>query len=505
MKWCHLHEEIAMAIARKLVVMAGMCVLGLAAMGPWAGGAEPGTQPASQAAATLPAATQPAVATHVVKKGSLNLDIQTEGVLQPSEQYEVRLKLKGYAGPLTIVTVAQPWAAVKKGDVLLELEQTQMKWGMEGAQTALASAKANQKKVEADAELGAKADALAMRMQEEALKNVEAGKKWWDTVDGPQMLLSADLQLKNARDSVEDQELELGQLQKMYKSEELTNATADIVIKRAVRGLERSRVILKMQEERNSKTKTYDYPIANQRVLDSLEQSRQALASLKVTQEQAGVLRRGGLSGARIAVEQAEEKQDDLKSDIELFTVRSPVDGVVVYGQLTDGAWQGGDPRNMRPDEKLASGQTVMRVFTSGRMKMEVGLSEAQGYWIEPGLKAKVTPAAFPLVPCDAVCGVVAIVPKGNPPSFSFQLSLTLVNADPRLLPGMKATVKIESGKLQNVLLAPIGAMSDGKVTVRAKDGSTQQRDVVVGKSDGLQVEIRSGLAEGEEVVIGKK
>lgn len=489
-----------MSGVKSVVVAMGMLAVGGVLMSSWTRGAEDAAQPA-----TRPAPSQSSEKTHIVKKGDLNLDIQTEGILQPAEAFELRLKLKAYGSPLTIVSIAAPWTSVKKGDLLLECESTEFKWAMEGAENALASARANLKKAEADAELSVKGEALALRMQEEATKNAEASVRWFETMEGPHMLLQADLAVKSQKDSIEDQESELNQLRKMYKSEELTNATADIVIKRAVRSLERSRIALKMTQERTEKTKTTDYPIAKQRVSDALEQARNALASLKVAQEASAVARRASLSAARIAVEQAEQKLNDLRNDAGFLLVKSPVDGVVVYGQMANGVWQGADPKAMKPGDKLSPGQTVMRVYTPGKMQMDIGLSEMQAFWIAPSLKVRVTPAAFPLTSYEGVCGPVVAMPKGNPGVFGYQITTTLANVDPRIVPGMKATARIEAARLKDVLLVPVSSVSDSKVSVKVKDGGFETRSVVLGKSDGQQVEITSGLSDGDEILLQAK
>src|SRR5688572_26504949 len=161
--------------------------------------------------ATKPA-TQPAATVHTVKKGKLNLEVQSDVTLQPLDPYELKLKLKQYAGPLTIVSVAPPNAAVNAGDPLLELEKRQITCELETAKNAVAGAKAALAKAEADQELGTKADALALRVHEDAVKNAEQALAWHDKVDGPQMLKGVELGVLNAKHNVEDQDDELEQL-----------------------------------------------------------------------------------------------------------------------------------------------------------------------------------------------------------------------------------------------------------------------------------------------------
>jgi multidrug resistance efflux pump len=373
-------------------------------------------------------------------------EVVVEGVLLPVDPFELKLKFKAYAGSLPIAKVAGQFATVRAGDSLLEIDPTEFKRAMASVESAAETARAAMKKVEADAEIGARADALALRQQQDALKQAEANVGYWEKIDGPHFLTQLELGLKQWRDSVEDQQDELDQLRKMYKSEELTSATADIVVKRAIRKLEQTKITQKMYEEKSQRSKDQDYPNLKQKVLDGLEQAKNQLATLQATQEQAAVTRRGAVTAARVGLEQAEEKLRDMKEDEKLLAVKSPVDGVVVYGTTGDGGWQGGDPKGMKASEKLAAGATALRVITLGKMRVEGVLKEDVGFNVREGMKAKVTLAVLPGVSYEGVCAGPVLLPKGSPATPSFVLTVNLPEVDKRLLPGMKATVKVELG-----------------------------------------------------------
>ena len=74
-----------------------------------------------------------------------------------------------------------------------------MKRQLAAGQNVRDTAKANHDKAEADVKLGEEADALAMKMQQDAAKKARADLKWWDDLTGPQMLADADLRLKQRR------------------------------------------------------------------------------------------------------------------------------------------------------------------------------------------------------------------------------------------------------------------------------------------------------------------
>jgi flagellar hook assembly protein FlgD len=242
------------------------------------------------------------------------------------------------------------------------------------------------------------------------------------------------------------------------------------------------------------------------KVTDAAQQARQQLEAARTNLKMSKVSREAALVSARLGVEQATRRLNDLKDDAVQFSIKSPMDGTVVYGQIVDGVWTGGDPKTLKPGEKVAAGGILMRVYTPGKMVLRLPLPDSQDFWIEQGMKAKVVPVATPQISYEATCGQPERYPHANPQPFAFEAPLNLPEVDRRIIPGMKAAVHIQAGKVENVLLVPVGAVTAGKVTVE-KDGHDEQRDGVLGKCDGQNVEVRNGLSEGEQVVMpgGKK
>lgn len=462
----------------------------------------PETNPAPQTQPVTKPATGPTTgpATVKVSKGNLKLEVRAEGAFQPVEPFEVKPTFKAYAGQLVIASLVQPGAMVRKDQPLISFDRTWIDWQLVGAEHEVNVAKASQAKVEVDAKLAAQSEQLALRQAEDAVKNVEAGRKWFDDVDGPQMLLMADLNVKQSQNSLDDQTDELDQLRKMYQGEELTAATADIVVRRAIRSADQAKVILKMQQERRDKTKGFEYPVRRQQAMDVIEQARTSLASLKAQQEQAAVVRAAGLQAAKVGVEQATKKQVDLREDAAQFQVKAPADGVAAYGNLVDGNWTGGDPKAFKVGEKASAGQVLMRVYQPGRLRLVLNLPESQAFWVGQGDAARVTPAATPQTTHEAKASAVEVLAKG-PQGMAFATTLDLDDVDARLIPGMKATVVIAAAEVKDALLLPLPLAAGGKVRVKDEDGTVADKAVKLGRTDGQQVEILSGLSEGDEVV----
>jgi multidrug resistance efflux pump len=448
----------------------------------------------------------PSTSTQVVKKGRLSLKIDATGTFLPATPVEVRIRPEAYKGELTIVSAAANGASVKRGDTVLQIETTDLSRELDSARNELTTAKANLDKANADVTLGEKSDALALKMAETASKKAETDLKWWDDLTGPQMVQMAELNVRQSTAAVEDQTDELDQLKKMYKTEDLTNATADIVLKRAVRNLDLGKVQLKMQSDVAKKVKDYDQPQARKPLEFAVEQTKQALDALKATQTQAKVTRGTALKTAQLAHAAAEKKVAELEQDLALLTVRAKSDGIVLYALMTgDGALQPVDVKTLRPKEKLTAGATVMLLFTPGATRVAFDVPEAKLSWLRPGMKAKVTPVAWPEMSYEGACAAAPPLGKASGGEQTFAESIELNNVDARILPGMKATVKIDAGQGEELPLVPVAAVSGGKVKVKGKDGKEQEREVVTGRSDGTSIEIRDGVKEGEEILAGAK
>ena len=79
------------------------------------------------------------------------------------------------------------------------------------------------------------------------------------------------------------------------------------------------------------------------------------------------------------------------------------------------------------------------------------------------------------------------------------------VPAEVRVFSGLGAEVTIAGGIAENVLTAPItaveGTSETGNVYVVLPDGSTELRPVTLGLNDGISVEIKDGVAEGDLIL----
>src|SRR5207249_2826582 len=151
-------------------------------------------------------------------------------------------------------------------------------------------------------------------------------------------------------------------------------------------------------------------------------------------------------------------------------------------------------------------------------MLVNTKVHEAMVTRVKIGLKVDVRVDAFPDRPLKGRIKFVATVPiQGDWRSSSdVKMYLALVAIDetvPGLKPGMNAeSVTYVDATDGPVLTIPLQAVVGGtelgatrKVFVKKGDGPPEEREVTVGLYNDKMVEIKSGLQEGDEVVMNPK
>jgi multidrug resistance efflux pump len=359
------------------------------------------------------------------------------GYVAPLQAYELTVNPQEYGGDLRITSIAATGTKVSKGDLLLELSPDDARRALEAAANELKLAQSALSKAQADVELGARSAELERRIAKQAVSDAETALAWWDKVDGPQMLENAELAVRRSRHYVEDQDDELEQLRKMYKSEELTNATADIVVKRAVRALELAKIGLAMEEQRQEKTKATTYEQSRRGLVDALDRARESLAKLEAEQAHAAVQRETSLVSARAAAEQAERKVDRLKSDLEALRVTAPQDGVVFHGHFDGGGWTGNDPRKLRVGEKIAKGTVVLTVVDPSNSALRFDLKPEHLATVKAGLALSAQSESLPGVVMRGVVPEWLPVAEMTRDGVIYPLTVRIEGAPEKLLPGM--------------------------------------------------------------------
>jgi len=198
------------------------------------------------------------------------------------------------------------------------------------------------------------------------------------------------------------------------------------------------------------------------------------------------------------------QRLEKLHSQIEACVIKAPAVGQVVYWSSTERFSR----FKIEQGAAVPEGYKIITLPDASKMKVEIKVHETWVDKIEPNQPAKVTVAAFPDKTFTGK--VLKKAPLADRTDFlnpDLKVYLTDVSIDgthDALKTGMTGTVEVIIDELHDILYVPIQSV----VTVEEKKmcyvmGSrAEKREVETGLFNDNFVEIKSGLTEGEKVLL---
>lgn len=249
-----------------------------------------------------------------------------------------------------------------------------------------------------------------------------------------------------------------------------------------------------------------------------LAQAKQDLARQKALYE-VGAIAQKSLQAAQIAhqttkneltqiseqIKQSQINVDTAKLNLGYTKLIAPIEGTVIAAPAEAG-------------QTLNANQNTPNVVTIAqldKMTVKTEISEADVVRVKPNMPAYFTLMGNQTEKYTATLRRIdpapqAVSDNGNISANSaiyYYGLFDVPNPDGVLRIGMTANVVIDVQAAHNVLIIPVnmlpnpGSQRHQTVYVLQANGEVEQREVTLGISDGIQIQVLSGLQEGEEIV----
>jgi RND family efflux transporter MFP subunit len=236
--------------------------------------------------------------------------------------------------------------------------------------------------------------------------------------------------------------------------------------------------------------------VADARAAVSVAQSNVKLSQGNLT---SNAVREQDVQQARDAIDQASAQIKVNQSQVNKTVIRTPISGTVL--QLA--AQQG---------ETLAAGlsaPTLIIVADLKRLEVDAYVDETDIGKVKLGQPVDITVDAFPDL---TIRGKVSKVASGSTIQqgvVTYGVTIYIEDTSHALKPDMTANISIETGRRTDVLIVPtvavqVGVSQSTVGVLSKKDGQTSIKTtkVVTGGTDGINIEILSGLKEGDAIVL---
>ncbi len=397
--------------------------------------------------------------THTITRGDLIVTVTEQGILESSENTEIKNKVRGRS---TVTWVVEGGTVVKPGDELVRLD-TQV----------IDDAIAERSKYAHWSRSAAERSKADVRRAELAISEYLEGR-----YQSQLMTLEKDLAIAESNLLTEQNMLDHAEMmgERGYVSE-LDVEDATFAVKRA---------------ELNVGVKTTEIDVlkeyAKKMQLETLK------GNLKATR-------------ARHEADKERAKMDGIRRDLaveelEYCVIKAEKGGMVIHPSAAQ--WKTGP--EIEVGGTVYKEQVMLLMPDLSKMQVKLGIPEAAIDLIEPGMTASVT------LPDKTLEGEVFTVASVAAPAglltgnvVRYETIVTLPSID-GLKPGMSAEVDVVVSQHEDVLLIPVAAVvetAEGDFCwVKTADGARKRRSLRLGDTNDVFTVVKAGLKEGDEVVL---
>lgn len=253
--------------------------------------------------------------------------------------------------------------------------------------------------------------------------------------------------------------------------------------------------------------------IESKALQSTLEQAQNTLANNKSYYERLNDLYNEGavsyqtMDNARLNYLNAEAEYNSAQANVNDTRIYSPMDGYVIGEPMKEGS---------TVSQGLSSQMVIVTVADLSSMKIELLVDETDIGGVQKGQEVTFTVDAYP---DKTFHGVVNEISKKESSSTSSSTSSSstssvvyytvyvMINKDELegLYPSMTARAEIHGKTHDNALIVPVTALrtdTDGSYVYLKADGTLKKAYVTTGITTDKDIEILSGLSEGDQIVV---
>ncbi len=195
---------------------------------------------------------------------------------------------------------------------------------------------------------------------------------------------------------------------------------------------------------------------------------------------------------ARWSYQAAESQYIVARRQLSDTKITTPISGIVTARYVNIGSMVMGAPQST----------PIANVVDISRLKVKVSVSEKDVIRLKVGEPVEVTTDVFPE---DVFQGSIFSISSKGDDGHTYPVEVVLKNSKQQLKAGMFGRVMFTPKSAGNLVIVPraciVGSVKNASLYVVEND-KAKLRSVVTGKEAGTDIEVLSGLQEGEQVVL---
>lgn len=185
---------------------------------------------------------------------------------------------------------------------------------------------------------------------------------------------------------------------------------------------------------------------------------------------------------------------DELKKweqSYQMTPILSPVNGLIILKNLVEG-------------QTVTTSDSILSMSDSLMIKASVDETDLSQIWLNQ--KCRVTLDAYPDMAIESLVKKISYDAKTVNSVTTYEVDVLPKKTPPFMRSGMTANVEFLIKKRDSVLILPLSSLEKKEdsvfVYVPDEKGKPIERKIKIGNSDGKNVEILSGLMEGDKILV---
>jgi HlyD family secretion protein len=443
--------------------------------------------------------------TFAARRGPLTVRVLEAGALKAKDPEIIRSSVRRRAA---IISIVPEGTVVKKGDLLVELDVSEMVDHCVDHRIMVTNARAAWIQAR-EALIIAKS--LARSEVEAAQLAYDFAKLDLEKYQGEGGQYATDLAKAQGNIALNQQEVEKNRdYYEWSKKLAQERYLSDTQLKTDALTLRRSELSLEVAENSRTLLEKYTHQRQLVELVSDVGQKKAALARAQAKARATVVQAEARLAACEQAYRRHAEMLAMHEEEVRQSKLYAPTDGTVIYA--TSGGGHFWDDRQPLADGVMVwNRQELIYLQRSSKIVAELNLHEANLQKVHVGLPALVTVEALP---GREFLGTVAhITPLPNPQSMwmnpdlkLYKTEIALEANEPRLRSGMNCRAEIIVDQQEDAICVPVQTVvrvgSQPTVYVLDEEGRTEERRVEIGSGDNTMIRIVSGLSEGEQVLL---
>jgi HlyD family secretion protein len=435
---------------------------------------------------------------HAVKEGDFLVSIVEGGTLTATSEIVVRNETD-YT--LQIIDIVQEGTVVKKGDLLVEMDSSNIREKIASQELSVEAARQNV--VDSTDSLALGRLTWEAEIEEDELKQEFAKSDLEKYKEGDWPIIEKSLE---AKITISEAELERAK-DRLVKTEALKakGYATEVELAADRLSVKKQQLNIDQYQQELAITRKYDYPKRVRLLEANVKDADLDLLRTRQKAKTSIASYESSLESRERTLKAYEERLANYQEQLELCKIMAPRDGLVVYQQPSSYRYPG-----IEVGSQISSKYRILKLPDVSQMMLDIKVHESHVRQVRAGLPCYITIDSMPDTRFTGFIRKVAPLPDTtsryyNPNLKVYNTEVWINEKLSDLKPGVSGRAEIVVTNLANVLTVPIQAVttSGGKqVCFVSRSGGDEAVEVEIGMFNDTMIEVKSGLAVGDEVLL---